>query len=89
MFTKWTAHCKDEHSKAQFEADLRRAKPVLERLSDIVEHRISDITTDELDKASFDTAAWPYAQAATVGARRELMRLKLLIDLDKQKDAHE
>jgi len=83
MYTKWTAHLKDEHSKAQFEADLRRAKPVLDRLYDVLE---DDITTHQQNEVDFDTPAWPYKQAYIVGAKKTLRSIQKLIDLDKQKD---
>lgn len=86
MYTKWTSHLQDEHAKAQFEIDVRRAKPVLERLKQILDVRVNDITDDELSRDSFEKTAWPYWQASVVGARRELTKVIQLIDLDKQKD---
>lgn len=86
MYTKWTAHCKTDHEKVQFEADLRRAKPVLDRLMEILNQRKEEIYREELSKDIFDIAAWPYLQASSVGSRREIQQLYKLIDLDKQKD---
>jgi len=86
MYTKWTSHCKTEQEKAQFEADVRRAKVVLDRLKQMIEQQEELLTNQELSSAIFASPAWPYHQASLVGARSALKDLKRLIDLDKQKD---
>ena len=83
MYTKWTSHLQNEHSKAQFEADIRRAKPVLDRLKTIIEQMGKEIEVEGFD---FTTLAFPYVQAKVIGAKMVLADLIKLIDLDKQKD---
>lgn len=86
MYTKWTAHCKTEQEKIQFESDLRRSKPVLERLKDILEQAEGSLDKND---TKFETASWAYLQAYTIGNRAALKLIKQLIDLDKQKDTNE
>ena len=86
MYTKWTAHCKTEHEKAQFEADLRRAKPVLERLQTILDEGEEAIENREVDIKYFESPSWAYLQAYRLGSKAMVKNLKKLIDLDKQKD---
>lgn len=83
MYTKWTTHCKNEHEKATFEADLRRARPVLDRLKDILEY---DQTASIKNDMDFGSPAWPYLQAFTIGTKSTYDSVIKLIDLDKQKD---
>lgn len=83
MYTKWTTHCSNEHEKAQFEADLRRAKPVLDRLKVILEQMGKEVEAESFD---FTSLAFPYVQAKAIGAKIVLADITKLIDLDKQKD---
>lgn len=52
-------------------------------LIEILNSRIQEMTTKELDPNTFGSPAWPYLQAAQVGARKELTNLLSTLD---QKD---
>lgn len=83
MYTKWTTHCKTPQEKIQFEVDVRRAKPVLERLMTIFEEGVTQAESAEED---FNNPSWAYKQAYLVGRKSALKDVIKLIDLDKQKD---
>lgn len=86
MYTKWTTHCKNEHEKATFEADLRRARSVLDRLKDILEQELEVAEKQEIGIEGFSSPSWPYLQAYILGCKANAKDLIKLIDLDKQKD---
>ncbi len=86
MYTKWTTHCSNEHEKTQFEADLRRAKPILDRLLVILDQREKEFKNNSDLDSLFGQPNWPYFMAGVVGATSEIEHLRKLIDLDKQKD---
>lgn len=86
MYTKWTAHCKTDQEKIQFESDVRRARPVLERLIDILKQDEEIIDREETNVKNFSYASWPYLQAYWLGGKAAIKQLIKIIDLDKQKD---
>lgn len=88
MWLKWTQNLTSPDDKRLFESALRSAKPVLDRVTEILNEREAEITTKELDYNSFGSPSWPYLQAALVGARKEISVLKKLLTLD-QKDSNE
>jgi hypothetical protein len=85
MYTKWTQHLSDPKERENFLLHLRSAKPVLERLMDIIKEEEGVLDKSELSIKSFDTPNWPFLQAYKNGYRSGLNLTQKLIDLDQQK----
>ena len=68
MWTKWKG----------FEEAFLLNKQFRLRTIDLLNERLREITTKELDYNSFGSPSWPYLQAALVGARKEIELMKQL-----------
>jgi hypothetical protein len=85
MYTKWTEHLTDQSEKEGFEKSVKSARPVLNRLRDILKEQDKSIDRAELNADAYDNPAWAHKQAFRNGQRAALMRLIDLVDLDQQK----
>src|SRR5437016_6373951 len=86
MFIDWTKNLKDADTKSKFEKKLLSSKPVLERLTQLLDERQEHLDANELSVKSFDNPNWAYKQAFNNGFRSALNIAKKLIDLDQQKE---
>lgn len=84
MYTGWTSHL-DNSEKEAFQNRVWRAKPVLERVVELIDLELKGIDDTERDPKAYDNPAWPYKQAYKNGMRSGLSIIKTLVDLDKQK----
>jgi hypothetical protein len=79
MYSKWYSHIKDVEESKEFTQRITLAKPVLERLSKIIESRLS--TANANHTTQYDQAAWAYKQADLNGYNRAMQDvLKYLED---------
>ena len=86
MQIKWTQHIKDPDEKSKFEALVRNAKPVLERLRDIVNEDYEVLNKMEISKKVYEIPNWDYKQAHINGYKEHTTNILKLINLDQQKD---
>lgn len=87
MITKWTQHLRDPKEKEELEKAIRSAKPVLDRLKDMVEDQIKQVASSELDVNAFDNPNWAYKQAYKNGYKTSLRFLETILNnLDHQKE---
>ena len=84
MYTGWTSHLSSEE-KEDFQRRIWRAKPVLDRVNDLVDKELKAVDDTERDPKAYDNPAWPYKQAYKNGMRAGLSIIKQLVDLDKQR----
>lgn len=82
MYTVWTQHIKDPEDKQRFHDQIKNAKPVLDRLAEILDQEELGLDRSEQSIKSFDTPNWDYKQAFKNGCRSEIHTIKDLIDLD-------
>lgn len=85
MYTKWTQHLSDPEDKKRFENDIISAKPVLERITSLLNEEEQALDRSEMDIRTYDLANWSERQAHKNGFRSCLYMVKKLIDLDQQK----
>lgn len=85
MYVEWTKHIKDPDDKSNFEQQILSAKPVLQRLKQILEEKESSIDRSETSILVYDTPNWAERQAHKNGNRESILFLKKLVDLDQQK----
>jgi protoporphyrinogen oxidase len=79
MKTVWTQHLRGE-DKQKFEDLIRNSmsKAVIDRLMQIIEN---EVEVQEMNKLSYDIAAWPYYQAHCNGYKEAMRNIQSLFDL--------
>lgn len=85
MFVDWTKHLNTIEEKQKFEDRVQAAKPVLDRLKQLIKEKTEALDRAELDEASFDNPNWSHKQAYRTGLRAASAGFAKLIDLDQQK----
>lgn len=86
MITAWTQHLTNPEDKERFKQAVQAAKPVLERLKELVEQKESSMEFQEMSLTSYENPNWPYRQAHQNGFKQCLAAYKKLLTLDQQKD---
>lgn len=89
MYTKWTQTIRDPADKDRFEKQIYSAKPVLNRLIDILREDERALNHSETDLKTFESPNWHYRQAFKNGQRNKLEDVLKLIDLDQQEKHNE
>lgn len=84
MYTKWTSHINDPSEKVNFENQIISAKPVLERLLQLVREDQEAASRVEMSVKQFENPNWAYRQAYMNGGRASYEAIAKLIDLDQQ-----
>lgn len=84
MKIQWTSHLKDEDEKKRFESRVQASRPVLERLSELIDERERAINTIETGVEVYKQPGWEGAFAHYNGERASLKYIKNLINLDQQ-----
>jgi hypothetical protein len=85
MYIDWTKHIDDPKEKQNFERQILNAKPVLDRLHQMILERESVLTRVEHDEKSYESPSWSHLQAHRNGFKACAGIIKKYIDLDKQK----
>jgi hypothetical protein len=85
MYSRWTQHLQTEDEKNLFKHEVLRARPVLNRLLQILDEDEALLDRSEMDQRIYDTPNWDYRQAHKNGNRQQMQAVRLLIDLDQQK----
>jgi len=86
MQSAWTKHLKTPEEKEKFQSAILSARPVLERLKEIIEETDKASADALLGMSSYESPSWAYKAADNVGYRRALRSIKSLTNLDQQKD---
>lgn len=84
MYTKWTSHISDLEEKIRFQAQINSAKPVLERLLQLLQENEEVLDKIDISAKQFDSPNWAYRQAFNNGGRAAFVAIKKLVDLDQQ-----
>ena len=82
MISAWTQHLKSEEEKERFKLSVLSARPVLERLQELINNREAEMEKLELDTTTYDRPNWDYRQAHNNGFRACLRALKIITNLD-------
>ena len=89
MYTVWTKNLKTEEDKDNFNNQLLGARPVLERLYQLLEEKEVELGRVERSKTTYANPNWAYLQAHHNGCASMLSSIKELINLDQQKETNE
>lgn len=84
MYTKWYTHIKDPEQQDKFRDQILSAKPVLERIAQILQEEKQGIDTSITSIKAFDTPNWDVKRAFKDGCLCELNFVNKLIDLEQQ-----
>ncbi len=84
MYTGWTANLKEEE-KDEFQRRVWRAKPVLDRVTNLIEAELKAIEDTERDPKAYDNPAWAFKQAYKNGQRSAYTTIMKFVDINKQK----
>lgn len=79
LSTEWTKHLRTEAERKEFSALVLNDRIVLDRLSAIVEEKLSGLQSREVSATEYDSPSWAYKQAHLNGVKSGLTAiLKLL-----------
>ncbi len=86
MLTIWTKNLKTETEQQNFNNMLHGARPVLERLQELLTEKEAELGRTERSKATYAHPNWAYLQAHYNGCASMLQSVRELINLDQQKE---
>ena len=77
--TEWLRHLTNDADKQRLRQQLTPANDVIEALTEILQRKLSSVSTTRLSHELYGEAAWPYHQAELNGEEKVLSDiLKLL-----------
>jgi flagellin-specific chaperone FliS len=83
MISAWTKHLKEE-DRERFNKTVQAAKPVLQRLQQLLDEEKSGLETAEISSKIYDSPNWDYKQAHTNGFKSALKMVSKIINLDQK-----
>lgn len=86
MLTVWTKNLKTQEEKDNFNNQLFGARPVLERLYQLIDEKEVELDRSERSLKAYDNPNWAYQQAHKNGCASMLQSIKELINLDQQRE---
>jgi hypothetical protein len=89
MLTIWTKNLKTEEEQHNFNNMLLGARPVLERLTELLTEKENSLGSSERSIKAYDNPNWAYQQAHKNGCASMLASVKELINLDQQRTINE
>lgn len=89
MLTIWTKNLKTTEEQDNFNNQLLGARPVLERLTELLEEKETELGRVERSKSVYANPNWAYLQAHQNGCASMLASIKDLINLDQQRNINE
>lgn len=84
MIIQWTSHLKDQEERDRFQRLVLSAKPVLERLSELLDERNKAIDVIETGVEKYKQPGWDAIQAHYNGEKATIKYIKKLINLDQR-----
>ena len=76
---EWVRHLPEEN-KEEFIKIIKASTTMKDRLTEIVEERLSSIDTQEMSESDFDASNWAEKQAFRNGRKSELRKLLQLLN---------
>lgn len=86
MLTVWTKNLKTEAERENFNNQLLGARPVLERLGELLDEKEKELDRSERSQKAYENPNWAYLQAHRNGCAGMLQSIKELINLDQQRN---
>lgn len=79
LSTEWTRHLKTEAERKEFQAKVLNDRLVLDRLSAIIEEKLTGLQSREVSSSEYDNPSWAYKQAHTNGIKAGLTAILNLL----------
>ena len=89
MLTVWTKNLQTQEEKDNFNNQLLGARPVLERLAELLNEKEVELDRSERSLKAYDNPNWSHLQAHKNGCASMLQSVRELINLDQQKANYE
>ena len=86
MLTVWTKNLKTEEERENFNNQLLGARPVLQRLNDLLVEKEAELERSERSQKAYENPNWAYLQAHRNGCASMLQSIKELTNLDQQRN---
>lgn len=84
MYPAWTQNLKTDEEKARFTSSVIGAKPVLDRLNELLDIKSNDIDLVERSQKAYENPNWAFLQAHRNGYMTAMQSIKKLITLDQE-----
>ena len=84
MLSVWTKHLRDEKEQNNFYDYVRKCKPLLDRLGELIKEEEDKLLKSERSERVYDLGNWDYLQAHKNGYGQCLDYFKQLITLDRK-----
>lgn len=81
--TRWTSHLKTRDAKDKFKARLKANKDLFKVLDGILERDLESLLRRSESEDNYSLPAWKEYQADLIGARRQLRKIKQLINFEE------
>lgn len=85
MNTQWLSTI-SKQDREEFKQRILLAEPVLERLQEVINGKLSQSSSEILSKTNYESPSWALMQADHVGYTRALNELISFISLEKLND---
>lgn len=89
MQSAWVKNLKTKEEQERFFNTLQGARPVLERLNELLDEKMESLDRTERTIKAYDNPNWAYQQAHKNGNAAMLYAIKDLINLDHQKEINQ
>lgn len=86
MLTIWTQNLKTQEEKEIFANQVLAARPVLERLSQLLDEKETQLERSERSLKAYDRPNWAFEQAHKNGYLSSLQNVRDLLNLDQQRE---
>lgn len=86
MQSAWVKNLKTKEEQERFFNTLQGARPVLERLDELLTEKQDTLDRTERTIKAYDNPNWAYQQAHKNGCASMLTAIKELINLDQQRE---
>lgn len=82
MWIKWTSNLSDEDEINTFRSQVFAAKPVLDRITQLLNEKETGIDRSEINITEYDNPNWSHKQAFKNGIRAACADLRLLLTIE-------
>lgn len=82
MWIKWTSNLKSEGEINDFRNKIFAAKPVLDRITNLLDEKEAALDRSEINIAEYDNPNWSHKQAFKNGIRAACADLRLLLTIE-------
>lgn len=87
MWIKWTSNLQTEDEINSFRNQVYAAKPVLERVRQLLDEKEAAIDRSEINPSTYENPSWSHMQAYKNGIRAACSDLRLLLTIEDERSS--